>query len=86
MRNHRPDFIFAKDSKTYCVEVELSLKSKDRLERNIKENFLAYDVQIWVVGEGVPKVNKILEDNKIQYPNIEIVDMEGVKKYVSELK
>jgi len=32
VRTHHPDFIFTKRDKTYCVEVELSLKSKARLE------------------------------------------------------
>ena len=31
VRTHHPDFVFTKDKKTYCVEVELSLKSKERL-------------------------------------------------------
>jgi len=30
-RTHQPDFIFIQDGKTYCVEVELSIKSKARL-------------------------------------------------------
>ena len=37
VRKHRPDFIFTKDGRSYCVEVELTLKSKERLEKNIKK-------------------------------------------------
>ena len=33
-RKHRPDFTYSKDGKTFCVEVELSLKNKKRLEQN----------------------------------------------------
>ena len=78
-RTHQPDFIFTKDNKTYCIEVELSLKSRTRLEKNIKSNFLTYDYQIWVTGENGVKLVRTLEDFKIQYPNIEITNVEGVK-------
>lgn len=48
-RKHHPDFIFTKDGKTYCVEVELSMKSQDKLYRNLKSNFILYDYQVWVI-------------------------------------
>ena len=78
-RAHRPDFIFTKDNKTYCVEVELSQKSKTRLEKNIKSNFLSYDEQIWVTDQNAAKLIHILEEFKLQYPNIEITNVEEVK-------
>ena len=49
VRKHRPDFTFPKDGKTICVEIELTLKSKQRFEANIKNNFSDYDKQIWIV-------------------------------------
>jgi len=79
-RIHRPDFIFTKKNKTYCVEVELSLKSKSRLENNIKSNFYNYDVQIWIIGDNTPKLLRLLEEYKIQYPNIKIARFTEVKK------
>ena len=72
IRSHQPDFIFTNGEKKYCVEVELTLKSKERLESNIKSNFLQYDTQIWVVGGSVPKITKILKNS--QYENIKIID------------
>jgi len=39
-RKHRPDFIYQRNDKTVCVEVELTLKAKDRLESIIKTNFM----------------------------------------------
>ena len=33
VRKHRPDFIFEKEGKTICVEVELNLKAKKRLRK-----------------------------------------------------
>ena len=80
-RAHRPDFTFAKNNKTYCVEIELSLKSKERLERNIKSNFNKYDVQIWIAGENTPKLVRLLQDFRIPYPNIKITNIKEVKKW-----
>ncbi|MDR1628692.1 MAG: hypothetical protein LBS36_00535 [Oscillospiraceae bacterium] len=81
-RSHHPDFIFTKDNKTYCVEVELSLKSKARLEKNIKSNFLKYHIQIWVTDENGTKLIRILEGFKTQYPNMEITNLTEVKNNV----
>lgn len=81
IRKHQPDFVFTKDNRTYCVEVELTLKSKGRLENNIKSNFLTYDIQIWVIEDN-PKLVKIINNNKLQYPNIEIKEIKEVRNYV----
>ena len=78
-RTHHPDFIFAKGNKLYCAEVELSLKSKARLENNIKANFLKYDVQVWITSEKGTKLARILEKFKTSYPNIEITNMKEVQ-------
>ena len=80
-RKHQPDFIFTKDKQTYCVEVELTLKAKDRIERNIKSNFLTYDIQIWILEDN-PKLVRIINENKLQYPNIEIKQIKEVRNYV----
>lgn len=81
-RKHQPDFIFTKDNQTYCVEVELTLKAKDRLEKNIKSNFLNFDIQIWILEDN-PKLVKIINNNKLQYPNIQTIEIKEVKKYVA---
>ena len=78
-RTHQPDFVFTKGKKTYCVEVELSLKSKARLEKNIAFNFLKYDTQIWVTDKNEAKLKRILEQYKIQFPNIEITNVKEVQ-------
>ena len=78
-RTHQPDFIFTKDKKTYCVEVELSLKSKARLENNIKSNFLEYDAQIWITDKSMAKLIRTLEGFKIAYPNIEITNIKEIQ-------
>ena len=81
-RVHQPDFVFTMDGKTYCVEVELSLKSKARLERNIKSNFLKYDVQVWVVDDNGVKLSRMLEEYRKSYPNIKITSLEEIKNDV----
>ena len=81
-RTHHPDFVFVKNDKTYCVEVELSLKSKARLEKNIKSNFRKYDVQIWVIDGNGTKLLRILEDFSLPYANIEITNIKEVQNNV----
>jgi hypothetical protein len=81
-RAHHPDFVFTKGKQTYCVEVELSQKSKARLEKNIKSNFLNYNVQIWVTDENAVKLIRLLESFQVQYPNMEIKNIEEVKNNV----
>ena len=79
IRKHRPDFIYSQNGKTTCVEVELSLKSKVRFENIIKDNFLEYDRQIWVVPKLENKITKVLNDNRTAYPNIEILEYAVVR-------
>jgi len=83
IRKHRPDFIYTKNNETNCVEVELSLKSKPRFESIIKDNFINYDTQFWIVEDTQSKIKNILIDNKTIYTNTEIINLEEVKKYVN---
>lgn len=77
MRKHHPDFVFSyrdnvsSQSKTYAVEIELTPKSKSNLERNIRDNYLNYDHQIWVTDDN--KVLGMLRGFKDEYGNMEIV-------------
>ena len=75
-RKHQPDFVFTKDGKTHCVEVELSLKAKDRLKKIIENNFMNYDYQIWLVPNEEYRIRKILTESMNMYPNIEILSIE----------
>ena len=80
IRKHRPDFIINRESKTFCVEVELSLKAKARLEAIIQDNFMQYDHQIWVVPDKGCKIYQILKDNQSQYANIHILELQEVQQ------
>jgi len=80
VRKHRPDFVFQKDGKIICVEIELNLKAKNRFENNIKNNFENYDKQIWVVPSRKDKIAKILQQNSATYPDIEMIELTEIKK------
>lgn len=82
MRKHRPDFIYTKNNETNCVEVEMTPKSKTRILNIIKDNFIDYDTQFWIVPDTQSKIRKILLDNKMIYANTEIINLEEVKNYV----
>lgn len=83
-RKHRPDFVICNE-KNFCIEVELNLKSKDRFIKNIKNNFMEYDKQIWIVPKNKKKIKDILEESKIMYPNIEIYSLDEVQEYVRSI-
>ena len=69
-RKHHPDFIFQHQDKKYAVEVELTLKAKATLEKNVRDNYLNYDKQIWVTGDK--KIVSLLQKFADEYSNIEI--------------
>jgi len=71
-RKHCPDFVFKKDGKTYCVEVELSLKAKKRFLQILKNNYDTYDFQLFFVENGNTKLLAILENNMLIFPNMEV--------------
>jgi len=78
VRKHRPDFVYKKDKKTTCVEIELALKSKNRFENIISNNFMDYDRQIWIVPDLDSKIAKTLQANKVKYSNIEIMALSQI--------
>ncbi len=79
VRRHRPDFIFTKGNKTYCVEIELNLKSRERFSKNIVSDFTDYDGQFWIVPDLKSKIAKFLLNMKNSYPNIKIIELSEVK-------
>lgn len=80
VRKHRPDFVFTKDGNLFCVEVELTMKSKDRFSKNIISNFTDYYIQIWVVPDKHTNIAGFLSAMKEDYPNIKIIDLDEVRK------
>ena len=78
VRKHRPDFVITKDDKKICVEVELALKAKKRLEKIIYENFMTYNIQIWIVEDMENKIAQILREHQGLYSDIKIMKLEEV--------
>ena len=85
VRKHRPDFIFTKDELTYCVEVELTLKAKSRLLNIIKDNFMEYDVQIWVVPDSQKAILQVLKESKKLYDNIQARSLQKINDYINKI-
>ena len=85
-RKHNPDFIIEKEGIKYCVEVELSVKAKDRFEKIVEENYLEYGTQYWIVAKSGIKIQNMLKKLIPKYHNIEIINLEGVQKFVREYK
>lgn len=83
---HRPDFTFIQNNKTYCVEVELTAKKYDILNKNMKNNYLNYDGQMWIVPFECIKVREQVERSGSGYTDIEIIPLKEVKDFVKEIK
>ena len=80
VRKHRPDFVINNKTRKMAVEIELSLKSKERLEQNVKDNYMNYENQFWFVPQNQNKIKKYLEEFKTSYSAIEIFVIEDVLK------
>lgn len=79
VRKHQPDFIFNFKDKPYCVEIELSMKSKERFSKNIIANFTDYHKQFWIVPDVNSTIAVFLSNMNESYPNIKIIELSEVK-------
>lgn len=86
IRKHRPNFIFTKDELTHCVEVELTKKAKNRLLNIVKDNFMEYDTQIWVVPNYQTGILQILNDSQRYYDNMKVYSLQKITDYLNKLK
>ena len=82
-RKHKPDFVFQQEGQRYAVEVELTPKSRQRFINNLRENFLAYDGQRWIVPTAQVRITQLVEENAAIYPNIEIITLEEIKEAIT---
>jgi hypothetical protein len=80
LRKHQPDFVVSSADGHIAVEVELNPKPKDRMEENIRENYLKYDRQVWITGNS--KVTSLLQDFIGEYSNVETIALEKVLEHV----
>ena len=84
-RRHYPDFVINTTDGRIAVEVEIALKSKERLEQNIRTNYLDYDFQYWILGDN-PKLNALIKGFMNEYSNLKAIRLDEVIKYVNDLK
>jgi len=77
-RKHHPDFVFEVGGKKFAVEVELCPKAKDRLEKNVRDNYLNFDGQVWITNDS--KVIAMLGGLADTYSNIEVARLGEIKK------
>ena len=82
VRKHYPDFIVRVNDKTVAVEIELNPKAKERVEKNIRDNYLNYDSQEWISDNA--KVLRLLGELKNTYSNIEVFNLGEVLEYIKE--
>lgn len=75
-RRHEPDFVFSMNDEFYCVEVELTPKSKQRLEKNVQSNYHNYDTQLWIVPNTQSFIQANLKEFSELYPNMMILSLE----------
>jgi len=78
-RRHYPDFVV---NGKIAVEIEIALKSKERLRKNIEANYLDYDLQYWILGEN-PKLEKLIKEFQNEYSNLKAIRLEEVKHYIN---
>jgi len=79
-RKHQPDFVFADGSQKSAVEIELNPKTKSLLEKNIRDNYLSYDRQIWITNDK--KVKDLIQSFIEEYANIELMELGEILAYV----
>jgi hypothetical protein len=79
-RTHYPDYItvdFEKNEKI-AYEIELTPKNKKRFEKNVRDGFLYYNIQNWIVPKHEHKIIRLLEEFKNKYPNIKIIYLDEI--------
>ena len=80
LRKHQPDFVVSSADGRIAVEVELNPKPKNRMEENIRENYLKYDRQVWITNHS--KVKSLLRGFADECSNIEVLRLEEVIEHV----
>ena len=87
-RKHHPDFVIKIDNEKngkneiLAVEVELNPKTKNRMEQNVRDNYMNFDKQIWITDDS--KVISLLHGFENEYSNIELLSLEKVLEYVKK--
>ena len=81
-RKHQPDFVFTYAGKSYAVEIELHPKTKERLDKNIRDNYMNYEGQVWITNDN--KTFALIKSFTSDYSSMEVIRLEEVLQYVNE--
>ena len=76
---HYPDFVIVENDRKLAIEIEIHLKERRRFDSLIKDNYMNYDGQIWVVPKRERKISEILNANSSSYSGIQIYELEELK-------
>lgn len=85
IREHCPDFVLSLDNKKIAVEIELTLKNKSTLKKNIESNYNNYNRQIWVIPKNQVRIIQVVEEAQDFYSGIEVIELEEVQAYIKKL-
>lgn len=83
---HVPDLLYDFNDKKCCVEIELNVKQYSKLYKNVKENYDAYDYQIWFIDFSKEKLVENLNKLRIRYSSIITIDIGEVMAYVKSIQ
>ena len=64
----------------------MTQKSKTRLFNIIKDNFMDYDNQIWIVPDSQTVIYQTLKENQKFYTNIHIMSLKEITDYFHQIK
>jgi DNA-binding transcriptional MerR regulator len=80
---HLPDAVFEVDGERHAIEVELTLKSRDRLAQTIAEHSLRYDAVVYFgTGATVPRVEEAVTAGG--YENVFAREVPGPRSWSGE--
>lgn len=82
---HIPDQMYTFKGKTCCVEIELNLKQYAKLYKNVQDNYLNYDKQLWFIDVTKKKLIENMQKLKERYSDIFIFDIKEVTEYVKNI-
>jgi hypothetical protein len=80
---HVPDIVIP--AQDICVEVELTQKTDNRLEKIMSDEYRKYDRVIYVVPNASGQLYRKIKNIADNYPTVEIIELEAVQKYAKGL-
>lgn len=83
-KRHNPDLVIGREEEAICFEIEISVKSKEALESNVRKNSENFGSQIWIVPRRLKGLKSNLNRINEKYDaNVEIFDLEDIVNSVN---